>query len=102
MSSEKSHLPRSCNKRSRTLDNPPRRVQTYFHETDRNENIQLSLARNPFRCTVDDLPDDIQEEFLELINNTAAKEDFQEQKQLNSSTAGSRCSPLSPRPANLP
>eukprot|EP00096_Caligus_rogercresseyi_P009484 TRINITY_DN3234_c0_g1_i1.p1 TRINITY_DN3234_c0_g1~~TRINITY_DN3234_c0_g1_i1.p1 ORF type:complete len:544 (+),score=51.68 TRINITY_DN3234_c0_g1_i1:127-1758(+) len=52
----------------------------YFHETDRNENIQLSLARNPFRYTVDDLPDDIQEEFLELINNTAAKEEFQEQQ----------------------
>ncbi|XP_066963947.1 zinc finger BED domain-containing protein 5-like [Macrobrachium rosenbergii] len=52
---------------------------------DKNENVQLTLARNPFQCTVDDLPDDIQEEFLELINNTAAKEEFQEQQQLNSS-----------------
>ena len=57
----------------------------YFHETDINENVQLTLARNPFRCTVDELPDDIQEEFLELINNTAAKEEFQEQQQFNSS-----------------
>ncbi|XP_066981062.1 protein FAM200C-like [Macrobrachium rosenbergii] len=57
----------------------------YFHETDRNENVQLTLARNPFRYTVDDLPDDIQEEFLELINNTAAKEEFQKQQPFNSS-----------------
>jgi hypothetical protein len=57
----------------------------YFHEIDANENVQLKLARNPFRCTVDDLPDDIQEEFLELINNTAAKEEFQEQQQFSSS-----------------
>ncbi|XP_066941054.1 protein FAM200C-like [Macrobrachium rosenbergii] len=57
----------------------------YFHETDRNENLQLMLTCNPFRCTVDGLPDDIQEEFLELINNTAAKEELQEQQQFNSS-----------------
>uniref|UniRef100_UPI00358F59FB protein FAM200C-like n=1 Tax=Myxine glutinosa TaxID=7769 RepID=UPI00358F59FB len=57
----------------------------YFHEIDANENAQLKLARNPFRCTVDDLPDGIQEEFLELINNTAAKEEFQEQQQFSSS-----------------
>uniref|UniRef100_UPI0035902D18 protein FAM200C-like n=1 Tax=Myxine glutinosa TaxID=7769 RepID=UPI0035902D18 len=57
----------------------------YFHEIDANENVQLKLARNPFRCTMDDLPDGIQEEFLELINNTAAKKEFQEQQQFSSS-----------------
>lgn len=49
----------------------------YFHDIDASENVQLKLARNPFRSPEDDLPDDIKEEFLELINNTAAKEDFQ-------------------------
>lgn len=47
----------------------------YFPDLD--DNIQISLARNPFRCAVDDLPDEIQEEFLELRNNTAAKEEYQ-------------------------
>ena len=42
------------------------------------------ILRN-FFSTVDDLPDDIQEELLELINNTAAKEEFQEQQQFSSS-----------------
>ena len=54
-------------------------LRRYFHDTDGNENVQLTLTRNPFQCTVDDLHDDIHEEFLELINNTAAKEEFQEQ-----------------------
>ena len=62
----------------------------YFHDIDANENVQLKLARNPFRCPVDDLPDDIQEEFLELINNTAAKEDFQEQQQFSISNYWAR------------
>lgn len=57
----------------------------YFPDINSNENIQLKLARNPFRCPVDDLPDDIQDEFLELINNTATKEEFKEQEQFSSS-----------------
>ena len=36
----------------------------------------MTHARNPLCGTVDDLPNDIQENFLDLINNTAAKEDF--------------------------
>lgn len=57
----------------------------YFHDIDGNENVQLKLAHNPFRCTVNDLPYVRQEEFLELINNTAAKEEFQKQQQFSSS-----------------
>lgn len=57
----------------------------YFHDIAENENIQFKLSRNPFRCNVDDIPNEIQEEFLELINNTAAKEEFQEQQQFSNS-----------------
>ncbi len=31
---------------------------------------------NPFRCKMDTIPENVQEEFLHLINNSAAKEEF--------------------------
>lgn len=57
----------------------------YYRDIDATENIQFKLARNPFRCKVDDLPDEIQEEFLGLFNNTAAKEEFQEKQLVSNS-----------------
>lgn len=50
----------------------------YFSsEFEGAEEIQMTLARNPFRCEVESLPDDIQEELLELKNSTVTKEEFQ-------------------------
>ncbi|XP_068227678.1 protein FAM200C-like [Palaemon carinicauda] len=48
-------------------------------------NLQQTIGHNSFRCTVDDLPDDIQEEFFKVINKTAVNEEFQDQQQFNSS-----------------
>ena len=48
----------------------------YFPNINAIENIQMTLVRNPFCCTVDDFPDDVQVNILDLINNTAAKEDY--------------------------
>jgi hypothetical protein len=51
--------------------------QMYFPEFQGDEELQTRLARNPFRCDVDNVPDSMQEEFLDLINNSAAKDEFQ-------------------------
>src|SRR5215469_15579232 len=67
------------------LSSLEQKFRHYYRDMDVNENIKLKHARNPFRCNVDDLPDDIQEECLELVNNTAAKEEFQEQQQFSNS-----------------
>ena len=36
----------------------------------------MVLTREPYKCKVDDLPEDIQEEFLELTNNTSVKIEY--------------------------
>ena len=40
------------------------------------EGIEMVLARDPYKCKVDDLPEDLQEEFLELTNNSSAKIEY--------------------------
>ena len=40
------------------------------------EGIEMILARDPYKCKVDDLPEDLQEEFLELTNNSSAKIEY--------------------------
>ncbi|XP_045121984.1 protein ZBED8-like [Portunus trituberculatus] len=43
------------------------------------EDISMRLARNPFICQVDDVPEDIQNEFLELKYDSSAKDEFRAQ-----------------------
>lgn len=40
------------------------------------QSVVMSLTRNPFRCQVDTLPDEVQEEFLDLINDSSTKDRF--------------------------
>ena len=52
----------------------------FLHDLDANENLHIKMACNSYQFSVDNVSDDIvQEEFLELIKSTAAKEEFQEQ-----------------------
>ena len=37
----------------------------------------MAMTRNPFKCMVDMMPEDIQGEFLELVHNSFAKDEFQ-------------------------
>ena len=68
----------------------------YFHDINAIENVQMTLAHNPFCCTVDDLPDNVQKNFLDLFNNTAAKEDFYLQ-QLRISDFWAKMLPIFPK-----
>jgi hypothetical protein len=44
---------------------------------DRNtDDVQMAMIRNPFNCEVDDISEDLQDEFLELVHDSAAKDDF--------------------------
>ena len=70
----------------------------YFPRIEDAGRIHVTLARNPFRCEVDDLPDSIQEEFLELINSTAAKEEFQN---LSISAFWAKMSPIFPKTSEV-
>ena len=56
----------------------------------------MTLVHYTFCCTVDDLPDDVQENFLDLINNTAAKEDLHLQ-QLRISDFWAKMLPIFPK-----
>ena len=38
--------------------------------------ILIKVARNPFACKVEDVPEAIQEEFVELANDSFAKDEF--------------------------
>ena len=49
-------------------------LQFYFPELSEIESI---LIRNPFVVNVQSLPDSIQEEFLDLVNNSFAKDAFE-------------------------
>ena len=40
------------------------------------EGIEMVLTRDPYKCKVDDLPEDLQEEFLELTNNSSVKIEY--------------------------
>ena len=41
------------------------------------EDALIAMARNPFKCVVERIPEDIQEEFLELDHDSFAKDGFQ-------------------------
>ena len=45
-------------------------LQSYFPELSE---VELTLTRNPFTVKVQSLPDSIQEEFLELVNDLLQK-----------------------------
>ena len=41
------------------------------------EDALIAMARNPFKCVVETIPEDIQEESLELVHGSFAKDEFQ-------------------------
>ena len=49
-------------------------LQTYFPELSK---VESELIRNPFIVNVQSLPDSIQEEFLELVNDSVGKDAFE-------------------------
>ena len=49
-------------------------LQSYFPELSE---VESKLLRNPFIVNVQSLPDSIQEEFLELVNDSVAKDAFE-------------------------
>ena len=72
----KNHLKSNSRKRSRIVCQSFKKNSTAtFPDINAIEKVQMTLDRNPFCCTVDDLLDNVQENILDLINNTAAKED---------------------------
>ena len=46
--------------------------ERYFRGIN-TEGIEMVLTRDPYKCKVDDIPEDLQEEFLELTNNSSVK-----------------------------
>ena len=57
------------------LRNLPDEFERYFPEMNTG-NILMKVARNPFVHKVEDVPEAIQEEFMELTNDTFAKDEF--------------------------
>ena len=49
--------------------------ERYFPEINISS-ILMKVAGNPFVCKVEDVPEPIEEEFIELINDSFAKEEF--------------------------
>ena len=49
-------------------------LQTYFPELSK---VESKLTRNPFIINVQSLPDSIEKEFLELVNDSVAKDAFE-------------------------
>ena len=49
-------------------------LRSYFPELSE---VESKLIRNPFIVNVQSLPDSILEEFLELVNNSVAKDAFE-------------------------
>ncbi|XP_067933285.1 protein FAM200C-like [Watersipora subatra] len=52
--------------------------ERYFPKLDPRTEQLMSLTRDPFKCNVHEIPEQLQEEFLELTNNSALKDDFKE------------------------
>ncbi|XP_067940181.1 protein FAM200B-like [Watersipora subatra] len=52
--------------------------ERYFPKLDPRTEQLMSLTRDPFRCNVHEIPEQLEEEFLELTNNFALKDDFKE------------------------
>ena len=38
----------------------------------------MNMARDPFKRTVEEIPDELQEQFLELINDSSMKDEFRD------------------------
>lgn len=57
------------------LDSLESEFQRYFPEVS---DVELSLVRNPFRCSVERVPDELQEELIDLQNDSAAKGAFED------------------------
>ena len=49
-----------------------REFESYFPEIH-TESIQMRLAKNPFIIIVDDIPEEMENKFLSLVNNTSMK-----------------------------
>ncbi|XP_067950356.1 zinc finger BED domain-containing protein 5-like [Watersipora subatra] len=52
--------------------------ERYFPKLDSRTEQLMSLTRDPFRRNVHEIPEQLQEEFLKLTNNSALKDDFKE------------------------
>ena len=57
------------------LQNLQNEFERYFLEIN-TSSILMKVTRNPFVCKVEDVPEAIQEEFIELTNNSFAKVEF--------------------------
>ena len=57
------------------LQNLQNKFETYFFEIN-SSSILIKVARNPFVCKVEDVPEAVKEEFIELTNNSFAKDEF--------------------------
>jgi len=47
----------------------------YFSKLPPEKKI-IDLTHNPFQRSVEEIPEDLQEDFIELINNSATEDDF--------------------------
>ena len=47
----------------------------YFPEVD-TEDISMALTRDPFKCSVDEVPPELQDEFIDLTHSSEAKDEF--------------------------
>ena len=43
----------------------------------------MILARNPFIISVDDIPEEMENEFLSLVNNTSMKDLFKQEEHIS-------------------
>ena len=57
------------------LQNLQKEFERYFPEIN-TSTILVRLARNPFMCKVEDVPEAIQEEFIEIRNDSFARDEF--------------------------
>ena len=57
------------------LQNLQNEFERYFSEIN-TSSILMKVARNPFLCKVEDVPEAIQEEFIELTNDSFEKDEF--------------------------
>ncbi|XP_067943428.1 uncharacterized protein [Watersipora subatra] len=52
--------------------------ERYFSKLDSRTKQLMSMTRDPFRRNVNEIPEQLQEEFLKLTNNSALKDEFKE------------------------
>ena len=52
--------------------------QRYFPKHDAGKERVMNMARDPFKRTVEEIPDELQEQFLELINDSSMKDEFRD------------------------